>query len=425
MKTNYFLGFLILFLMIGCGPGPTVNIGGEQYYRSGWSLEMERTGYGTYFVDTLECKNKECGKAIFFHKPKHQARRVSIIDFDKKEYSIEILQKEKINKHTYMKPSRENAYKVYHSKTTSNKYNFVEVENPKKQNIYYYVEPFYEKGTFKDTVSAFTSKFFKGMFISEWTLDTNSLDKKGFTFNPNIGIKSTKNYEKDNSALQHFIDINNLYEIMKTYKIKKWYPEKGNNNTNITGKGTIHFKKRDYLLNINGTFNNGKLISNGKIKITRWFSDGNIHFFSPYTDKEVSISPSSDIRQVTVNMYKSLNIEISNTISEMKAKRAKSYSSSSSIEYVMVQAECINGLIPCIEKNLKITGSPGRFEPSYGGANSGTIYKGYNNKIAGRYSFTVTFDKSLCSGSFYLSGTKKNYSINLSKECSDNGSREW
>lgn len=420
----YILG-LMSMILIGCGPGPTVNIKGEQYFVSGWSLDMERTGYGTYYVDRLNCKNKECGKAIFFHRQKFQSNKVYIIDFDKKEYSIDRIGREEGNKDIYMKPSKENAYEVYQSKSNNDKFNFVEVQNPKNQNIYYYVEPFYEKGTFKDTISAFADKFFDGRYISEWELDTDLLKKKGFTFNPNLGLKSQKNYEKDNNALQHFININNLHEIVKTYKSRKWQPEKGNSNTNITGKGTIYFKKKDYQINITGTFNNGKLISNGKINIARWFSDGGIHFFSPYTNKEVDITPSTNIKNEILKMYKSLNIEISNYIDQKQKERSQTYSSSSSNSYIQVRAECINGLIPCIEKDLHISGSPGRFEPSFNHAPSGTIHKGYNGEISGKYSFSVNFDDNICSGSFYISGSKKNYSINLGKDCHDNGSREW
>ena len=93
--------------------------------------------------------------------------------------------------------------------------------------------------------------------------------------------------------------------------------------------------------------------------------------------------------------------------------------------YVQVEAECIAGFSPCIEKDLHISGTPGRFEPSYNHAYTGTIYKGYNGGITGRYSYSVTFDNRICSGSFYLSGRKKNYSIKLGRDCHDNGSGEW
>ena len=105
---------------------------------------------------------------------------------------------------------------------------------------------------------------------------------------------------------------------------------------------------------------------------------------------------------------------------------SSSYVSSnySDISYVMVEAQCIAGFSPCIEKDLQITGGPGEFSPNYNSASSGAIHKGYNG-LAGSYNFRVQFDNNICSGSFYLSGEKKNYSINLGRDCHDNGSREW
>ena len=103
-----------------------------------------------------------------------------------------------------------------------------------------------------------------------------------------------------------------------------------------------------------------------------------------------------------------------------------SYGGSSSIEYVQIRAECIAGFMPCIEKNLRISGGSGRYESGgFSNASYGTIYKGYNGKLAGNYSFSVQFDKRICSGSFYLSGQKRNYSIRLGTDCHNNGSGEW
>ena len=102
-----------------------------------------------------------------------------------------------------------------------------------------------------------------------------------------------------------------------------------------------------------------------------------------------------------------------------------SSSSSSSIDYVQIEADCINGLFPCIEENLQVTGGTGRFEPSFNKASTGTIYKDYQGNTAGTYSFSVKFDDNLCTGSFYVSGQKKHYTIALGKDCNDNGSREW
>jgi len=99
--------------------------------------------------------------------------------------------------------------------------------------------------------------------------------------------------------------------------------------------------------------------------------------------------------------------------------------SSSKINYVMVEADCINGLLPCIEENLQISGGTGRFEPSFNKARSGAIHKDYQGNVKGTYNFSVKLDNNICTGSFYISGTKKNYTISLGKDCKNNGSREW
>jgi len=109
---------------------------------------------------------------------------------------------------------------------------------------------------------------------------------------------------------------------------------------------------------------------------------------------------------------------------DTSSSSSSSYSSGSDISYVMVEAQCINGLIPCIEKDLHISGGPGEFSPNSNGAYSGAIHKGYNG-LAGTYNFSVQFDNNICSGSFYIGGQKRNYSINLGRDCHDNGSREW
>lgn len=96
-----------------------------------------------------------------------------------------------------------------------------------------------------------------------------------------------------------------------------------------------------------------------------------------------------------------------------------------SIDFVQIEAECINGLIPCIEKNLQVSGGPGRFEANFNQAYSGAIYKDYQGNIAGTYSFSVQFDNNICTGNFYISGHKKHYKIALGKDCHNNGSGEW
>lgn len=89
------------------------------------------------------------------------------------------------------------------------------------------------------------------------------------------------------------------------------------------------------------------------------------------------------------------------------------------LDYVLVNFESVCGLIGCSDKNLHIWGGPGNFSPSYKGASMGAINKGYNGKLAGRYNWSAQFDNEICSGSFYLSGTKKNISLSIHKGCSN------
>ena len=54
----------------------------------------------------------------------------------------------------------------------------------------------------------------------------------------------------------------------------------------------------------------------------------------------------------------------------------------SPVDYVMVSFDSVCGFALCINKNLQISGGPGRFSPSYSGAYLGAIYKGYNGGLA-------------------------------------------
>ena len=113
----------------------------------------------------------------------------------------------------------------------------------------------------------------------------------------------------------------------------------------------------------------------------------------------------------------------SSSSSSSSSDYSSSSSSSSSIDYVQIEAECIQ--FSCLEENLQVTGGSGRFEPSFNKASSGTIYKDYQGNTEGTYNFSVKFDDNLCTGSFYISGQKKHYTIALGRDCLDNGSREW
>ncbi len=111
---------------------------------------------------------------------------------------------------------------------------------------------------------------------------------------------------------------------------------------------------------------------------------------------------------------------------QQQRDRQNSYnrSSASSMDYVLIDADCVTAL--CSASGLKISGGPGRFESGYGGASMGGIHKGYNGGLAGQYQWSVKIGRSsYCSGSLYISGTKRNYSLRLFPgSCSDGGSGE-
>lgn len=90
------------------------------------------------------------------------------------------------------------------------------------------------------------------------------------------------------------------------------------------------------------------------------------------------------------------------------------------IDYVSVKIERICGWL-CSFKNLNISGGPGNFSNSFNGADAGAIHKGYNGQIAGRYTWSAEASdgSEFCSGSFYVSGKKRNVTINVYKGCSD------
>lgn len=92
--------------------------------------------------------------------------------------------------------------------------------------------------------------------------------------------------------------------------------------------------------------------------------------------------------------------------------------------FVMVEADgiCMAG---CAAKNLQISGGPGEFKPSFSGARAGTIYKGYQGQLAGRYRYSVQIGADICSGSFSVSGTRPNFRLRLYPQCRDAGSGEF
>jgi len=111
---------------------------------------------------------------------------------------------------------------------------------------------------------------------------------------------------------------------------------------------------------------------------------------------------------------------------------SSSSSSSSTLDFVMVEFDVTCRILSsCIEQNLQISGASGtgNFSPSYNGAYTGSISKGYDGKLAGRYNWSAEikiYDKiRSCSGSFYISGTKRNYTIRVYDDCRDASSGEY
>lgn len=98
---------------------------------------------------------------------------------------------------------------------------------------------------------------------------------------------------------------------------------------------------------------------------------------------------------------------IEDTYNKVCVKSSPSHSDSN-LGYVLVNFESACGLIGCNDKNLHISGGPGDFTPDYEGAHSGGIHKNYKGELAGRYNWSAQFDNNFCSGTFYLSGKKRN-----------------
>lgn len=90
----------------------------------------------------------------------------------------------------------------------------------------------------------------------------------------------------------------------------------------------------------------------------------------------------------------------------------------SSGDFISVDFEGVCGFAGCTTKNLKVWGGPGEYKSSYDNASSGIILKGYQNKIAGTYHWSGRLDdKYHCSGTFKVSGDKKNISLRVYPRC--------
>lgn len=92
-------------------------------------------------------------------------------------------------------------------------------------------------------------------------------------------------------------------------------------------------------------------------------------------------------------------------------------------EWTNVTVEMTCGILAhCLTEGLRVSGGPGDVSDSGAWVGIHDIGRG----IAGRYNFSASFAGNRhCSGSFSLSGTKRNYAIRVYDSCSDAGSGEF
>lgn len=158
-----------------------------------------------------------------------------------------------------------------------------------------------------------------------------------------------------------------------------------------------------------GTFNLKSIssISEKKEKFVINYNSCDFPVYVSTTDKEIHIK----------DMYNETCVK--------SAPSTYTGSSDASLKFVMVDFDVVCGFLgSCIPKNLNISGGAGEFSSSYSGASSGAIHKGYNG-LAGQYNWSGQFNNKVCSGSFYISGTKRNYTIRVYDDCRDAGSGEF
>lgn len=100
---------------------------------------------------------------------------------------------------------------------------------------------------------------------------------------------------------------------------------------------------------------------------------------------------------------------------ERMARQSQSYGGGgSALDYVMVNIECIGWF--CIAEKFKLSGGPGNIEDP--GSTSSTSIHDIGQGIAGRYSYSVKVGNKYCSGSFNISGTRRNVRIGVMESCS-------
>jgi hypothetical protein len=101
---------------------------------------------------------------------------------------------------------------------------------------------------------------------------------------------------------------------------------------------------------------------------------------------------------------------------ERMAQQSQSYSgdSGNSLDYVMVNIECVGWF--CVAEKFKLSGGPGNVQDP--GNTSSTSIHDIGQGIAGRYSYSAKVGNKYCSGSFNISGARRNVRIGVMESCS-------
>ncbi len=113
-------------------------------------------------------------------------------------------------------------------------------------------------------------------------------------------------------------------------------------------------------------------------------------------------------------------------LAEVRRNRAMQGGGSSSggtVDWVNVTVEMTCGFFGgCLTRDLSVSGGPGNITDNGKWVSITNLGRG----IAGVYHFSASFDGNrYCSGSFRVSGTKRNYAIRVYDDCSDASSGEY
>lgn len=243
--------------------------------------------------------------------------------------------------------------------------------------------------------------------------------------------KNGKPYGKINKDLIKFAKANSYSSLVSSTgnDVKaSWSRKDAKKGTlyfgGINSFGTIELDLPNGWATVSGKFRQGLLIGDGTLKVRsskcydRGFIFCKVSESGSYQRKITSSSNikkliEKDLSKVRSQMYDRASKRIA---SNRSSSSSSSSSSNSSIPYVMITFDSVCGFALCSDKNLSISGGPGSFSPSFSGSDSGAIHKGYNG-LAGTYNWSAEFDNNRCSGSFRLSGVKRNLTISSDKSC--------